>query len=267
MASPASFEDHFSTLAAAYARHRPQYPPELFDFLASCAPARRLVWDVGTGNGQAAAALAERFERVLATDASAAQIAQAAPHERVVFAAEPAERTSLPSAGGGGATGAGGASAAAGVDLITVAQAVHWFDLDAFYAEVRRVAGPRAVLAVWCYKGGLIDPRIDELMQYFYTDVVGSYWSPRVRLADENYRSLPFPFAELPAPEFVAVARWRLDDLLGYLATWSAVQTFAHVHRRDPRDLIREPLAALWGDANTVREVRWRLGLRVGRVE
>src|SRR5512142_92857 len=159
-----NFEDHFSSYARDYARYRPQYPPELFAYLASISPGRHLAWDCGTGNGQAAWELAKHFDRVYATDASADQIAQALPHERIEYRVERAENVSL---------------ADASVDLVTVAIAVHWFDLELFYQVVRRVARPGGLLAVWMYHVPVIDPAIDPILEHYYTDILTGYWPER----------------------------------------------------------------------------------------
>jgi|KBSSwiStaDraftv2_1062776.scaffolds.fasta_scaffold85431_5 SAM-dependent methyltransferase len=248
--APMSFRDHFSQGSAAYAEFRPRYPTVLFDWLASLAPARRVAWDAATGNGQAALPLAARFERVVATDASAAQLREAAPHARIEYRVARAEDGGLPDAS---------------VDLVTVAQAAHWFELPAFHAQVARALVPRGVVAVWCYGLLAIEPRLDEQLHAFYVDVVGSYWPPERRLVDEGYRDLSFPFAELAAPEFAMEHDLRLPALAGYLGTWSAVQGFRKARGSDPVEPFVRELATAWGEPDRPRRVRWPLHLRVGR--
>ena len=245
-----SFRDHFSQGSAAYAEFRPRYPTVLFDWLASLAPARRVAWDAATGNGQAALPLAARFERVVATDASAAQLREAAPHARIEYRVARAEDGGLPDAS---------------VDLLVVAQAAHWFELPAFHAQVARALVPRGVVAVWCYGLLAIEPRLDEQLHAFYVDVVGSYWPPERRLVDEGYRDLSFPFAELAAPEFAMEHDLRLPALAGYLGTWSAVQGFRKARGSDPVEPFVRELATAWGEPDRPRRVRWPLHLRVGR--
>lgn len=245
------FEDHFSRLAEEYAAHRPGYPHALFEYLASLAPARELAWDCGTGNGQAAVALAALFEQVAATDASAAQIENAFAHERVRYAVEGAEETSL---------------AAGSVDLVTVGTAVHWFDFDAFYAEVRRVTKADAVLAVWTYHLPIIEPAVDACLDRYYRETLAGYWPERIRYLEERYRTLPFPFTETEAPPCEAQAMWNLDDLLGFMSSWSATRKFAEREGRHPLYEILESLRAAWGDEEEERLARWPLYLRVGRV-
>lgn len=246
-----AFLDHFSQQAADYAMHRPRYPNGLFDYLASFAPRHDLVWDAGTGNGQAAIGLARNFDRVVATDASTAQIKLAAPCERVTYVVAAAEQSPLRD----------------GVaDLVTVAQAVHWFDLDRFYSEVRRVCGPGGLLAVWCYNWSCISPQVDAVLRHFDTAVVKPFWPPQSELVHNGFRTLPFSFVEIAAPAFELEADWRLDDLVGYLTSWSSVQRYRSSRGRDPLDEIRAPLAAAWGDPAEQKRIMWPLHLRVGRV-
>jgi SAM-dependent methyltransferase len=249
------FKDHFSDRAAAYAAHRPTYPVALVDFLAEVAPRRELAWDSGCGSGQLSVLLAGRFERVIATDASAEQIAQAAPHPKVRYLHARAEASGLP-----GAT----------VDLAVAAQAAHWFDLAGYYAEVRRVARPGAVIALATYATMSIDDDVDPVVRRFYADVVGPYWPPERRHTEDGYRSLPFPFDEIPAPELEMRADWALADVIGYVATWSAVRAMAQATGRAPLEAFRRDLARAWGERGgseaTVRPVRWPLSLRVGRL-
>ena len=246
-----TFKDHFSSHAGAYARHRPRYPVELFAYLAAIAPGRRLAWDCATGNGQAALGLAEHFERVVATDASARQIGQAEAHPRIAYRVAPAERSGLESGS---------------VELTTVAQALHWFDFDAFYAEVRRVSAPGARLAVWVYDLLRVAPALDAVLRRYHDEVVGPYWPPERKWVDERYATIPFPFEEIAAPAFEMRAEWALADLVGYLDTWSAAKRFKNERGEDPLDLIREELAAAWGGPEAVQAIRWPLVLRVGRV-
>jgi SAM-dependent methyltransferase len=247
-----AFKDHFSTQAADYARHRPHYPAGLFEWLARLPPRRKTAWDCGTGSGQAALGLSPHFARVIATDPSAGQIANATPAPNVEYRLAAAE-----------ASGLGPAS----VDLVTVAQAIHWFDLERFYGEVRRVARPGGILAVWTYTLLDIEPAIDALVGDYYHRVIGPYWPPERKLVDDGYRSLPFPFAPIEAPAFEIRVEWSLAELIGYLQTWSATQAYLKAHGRDPSLELAERLASLWPDAERRRPVRWPLRLRVGRIK
>jgi len=247
----AAFKDHFSTSATGYATYRPSYPQALVTFLASAAPGRERAWDCGCGTGQLSVPLAEYFAEVMASDASARQIENATPHPRVSYQVVPAERSGLPDGS---------------VDLITVAQAAHWFDLPAFYAEVRRVARPGGVLALISYGILELDGPAGPVMQRFYRDTLGPYWPPERRLVEEGYRSLPFPFGEFTAPPLAIEVAWRLDDLTGYVGTWSAVQRARAALGQDPVAPFRAELLPAWGDPEASRPIRFPLSLRVGRV-
>lgn len=246
-----SFPDHFSGVSAAYAAFRPGYPDALFDFLAAAAPARDAAWDCGTGSGQAAVGLARHFGRVTATDASDEQIAHAAPDPRITYRVAPADASGLPRGS---------------IDLVTAAQAVHWFDRPRFWAEARRVLRPRGVMAVWTYVLFEIDPAIDAIVRRFYSETVGPFWPPERRITEERYRGIDFPFAEIPVPEFAIERRLTLEQAAGYIRTWSATRGFVERHGRDPVDDLVAELAPAWGDDRTERLARWPLAMRAGRV-
>jgi SAM-dependent methyltransferase len=243
------FKDHFSDVAAAYAAHRPSYPAALVDFLARLAPARRLAWDAGCGSGQLSLLLAGPFERVVATDASPEQIARAAPHPKVEYRCAAAGVSGLPDSV---------------VDLATAAQAAHWFDLPAYYAEVRRVARRGGIVALISYGVVTAGADLDAVIQPFYRGVLAAYWPPERRHVDDAYRSLPFPFEELDAPAFEIRLDWRLEDLVGYIGTWSAVWALQQAEGQGRLAALRRELGGAWGPA-AVRTVRWPLALRVGR--
>jgi SAM-dependent methyltransferase len=247
-----SFSDHYSSIASRYASFRPGYPPALFAWLASVARDRRRAWDCGTGSGQAAASLADHFAHVVATDPSVGQLAHASSRSGVDYAAMTAERSAL----------AGGS-----VSLVTVAQALHWFDQPAFYAEARRVLVAGGVLAVWSY--GLLtlhDAVLDDVVRHFHGETVGPYWPPERRLVDEGYQSIQLPFEHVEAPSFSMQADWTLDHFVGYLSTWSAVQRARAATGVDPLADVAESLRAGWGGEENERRVEWPLTLHVGRV-
>jgi len=251
--SSGRFKDHFSEISAAYAAHRPSYPAALVDFLAPLAPETRLAWDAGCGSGQLSVLLAGPFDRVVATDASAEQIARAAPHPKVEYRCAPAGVSGLP---------------ARVVDLATAAQAAHWFDLPAYYAEVRRVTGPGGIVALISYGVVAVGADLDAVIQPFYRNVLASYWPPERRHVDDGYRSLSFPFEEIEAPALEIRLEWRLPDLVGYVGTWSAVWALEQAEGPGPFATFRRALEAAWGQGptTTVRTVRWPLVVRVGRV-
>ncbi|MDX1604759.1 MAG: class I SAM-dependent methyltransferase [Candidatus Competibacterales bacterium] len=243
------FADHFSGIAGEYARFRPRYPQALFAYLASRSPARDRAWDCATGSGQAALALTRHFTQVVATDASAEQIASAGTHPRIDYRVAPAECSGLETAS---------------VDLITVAQALHWFDRSRFYAEAGRVLRPGGVLAVWCY--GLIrlgDRSAQALFERFH-DAVERYWPPERALIETGYRNLDFPFVEWTPPAFAMTADWTRDELLGYLRTWSAVQRYQESQGIDPVAGLARELATVWPDPQQHRTLTWPLALRCG---
>ena len=246
-----SFADHFSGVSAAYTAFRPRYPDVLFDFLAREAPARDTAWDAGTGSGQAAVALARHFDHIIATDASSSQIDHATPHARVTYRVAPAETSGLDDQS---------------VDLVAVAQAVHWFDRERFWNEVRRVSRPGGIVAVWTYVLFEIAPEIDAIVRRFYSGIVGPFWPPERRLTEERYNNIEFPFAEFAAPSFVIEQPMTLDDIAGYIRTWSATRAFVRYHGQDPVDGLVSELTRSWRVPQQSRVARWPVAMRIGRV-
>jgi SAM-dependent methyltransferase len=244
-----SFKDHFSTQASVYAKARPLYPPVLFAELASWAPGRSLAWDCGAGNGQASVGLARYFNQVIATEPSAAQLAEAVPHAHVTYV-QSAEL----------APGVADAS----VDLVTAAQAAHWFNRPAFYAEARRVLRPGGVVALWSYGLCAIEPAIDALVFRFYDEKVGPFWPPERRDIETGYRDFEFPFVELPFPRVAMEHYWTHREFATYLRTWSSVVRFIKAHGHDPVVQLEEALGEVWG--TEPRLISWPLSGRIGRV-
>jgi SAM-dependent methyltransferase len=245
------FHDHFSAVANRYADFRPHYPPALFEYFATLVPRESLVWDCAAGNGQATVDLAERFARVIATDASREQLDAAQPLPNVEYRVAPAEQSGLSDRS---------------VDLLTVAQALHWFDLEPFYAEARRVLKPGGVLAVWAYGIDEIEgDEVNRLAQDYYFNIVGPFWPPERKLVEEGYRTIPFPFAEIAPPSIRMEMRWTLHQVLGYFGTWSATSRFIKANGVDPLESLSMALSRAWGDPATSRRVTWPLALRVGR--
>jgi SAM-dependent methyltransferase len=245
------FADHFSQIAASYAAYRPHYPDALFTWLASIAPDRERAWDCATGGGQAAVALSRQFAHVIATDPSTAQIASARRAGGVDYAAMTAE---------------GAAIAAGAVALVTVAQALHWFDRERFFAEARRALAPRGVIAVWTYAlCHLGDAALDAAMCRFHDVTVGPYWPAERALVVGGLADVAFPFDELRAPPFEMTTEWTLAQFVGYLSTWSAVQR-ARAAGEDPIAAITDELRAGWPSDDATRRIEWPLSMRVGRV-
>jgi len=246
-----NFEDHFSQRAETYAQYRPHYPPALFAYLAEQTPAHALAWDCATGNGQAALGLADYFDHVIATDASEEQIRRADQHDKITYRVEPAEETSL---------------APNSIDLVTAAVAVHWFDFDRFYREVRRVLKPGGIIALWTYHRPQINPKMDAVIARLEDDILAGFWPERIRYLQDHYQTLSFPFDEFTLPRFAIQARWSLDQMLGFIMSWSAVRRFEEERGFHPVKPIWEEFLAAWGQEDVIQAIRWPLYLKVGRV-
>jgi|ERR1051326_1065079 ubiquinone/menaquinone biosynthesis C-methylase UbiE len=246
-----TFKDYFSQHADSYAKYRPDYPRALFAHLASLVAKHERAWDCATGNGQAALGLTPLFAKIVATDASAQQISLATPHERISYVVARSEQPPI---------------ASGSLDLITIAQALHWLDFNAFNTQVTRVMRPGGVIAAWCYGRAEITPAVDGIVRAFQDTIVGPYWPPERRYVDEGYRNIPFPFDEIAPPEFHMEERWNVNDLIGYLGTWSSTRQFIKQHNENPVKQVVRDLQSAWGEPAAHRTVRWELSLRVGRV-
>ncbi len=243
------FKDHFWGHAQSYAAARPQYPDELFTFLANACAERSLAWDCGTGNGQAARSLMAYFKRVIATDASEQQIAQATPSDNIDYAVMRAEAPSLEEAT---------------LDLVVVAQALHWFDVGGFFAGVDRVLKKQGILAVWSYGLHQVDAEVDAIVHHLYQQILGDYWPPERCLVERGYEDIQFPYAAIDAPGIELEVNWSLDQLLAYLMSWSAVQRYMLALDENPLQLVTDELTRVWGAAAT-KKVSWPVTLYVGR--
>jgi len=242
------FKDHFSKQAADYAKFRPRYPREMFEYLGRITPTREIAWDCATGNGQAAVELANVFDHVIATDASESQITNGAPHPRVAYGVATAEQSNLQSGK---------------FDLVLVAQALHWLNHGKFYPEVRRVLKDNGVFAASAYNLLRTDRPVKEIVERYYYEIVGPYWPPE-RALIEQFDKIPFPFPERETPGFEIVAEWNLNHLVGYLRSWSSTQRFIAATNRNPLDPVASDLEKAWGDPKKARRVVWPLVLRVG---
>ena len=248
-----NFKDLFSGQASSYARFRPRYPAALFTWLGTLVPWRRLAVDVGSGNGQAATDLAAHFERVIAIDPSASQLAHGESLPNLEYRKAAAEETGLD-------TGV--------ADLVVAAQAFHWFDHAAFFAETSRVVRPGGALAVWCYGLAVVTPEIDALVHHLYETDLGTYWEPERRLVENGYRSVAVPFEELDTPPFAMEVAWTLPELVGYLGTWSALRHYLEKHPAagdNPLERLFPRLERAWGPEPR-RRVSWPLGVRAFRI-
>lgn len=243
-------KDNFSTQAGQYAKFRPSYPKEMIEYIVSQVNNRELALDVATGNGQVAVLLSGYFAKVFANDISQKQLDNAAKKENITYSVSSAEKTKFDYNS---------------FDLITVAQAIHWFDFDAFYKEVYRILKPDGVFAVMGYGLLYANAEADKILRYFYEDITGPYWDPERRYLDENYTTIPFPFKEQEVPQFVNEFTWEFEQLTGYLETWSAVQHYIKEHNTNPVDIIRDELKEVWEKGD--RKVYFPLLLRVGQLK
>ena len=239
--------DRFSGHAADYARYRIDYPADLYEYVLAHVPDRKTAWDCATGNGQVAGALAAYFAQVEATDLSQSQLNNATEHPNVTYRVATAEAPPF---------------ADAQFDLITVGQALHWFNVPAFHAEVRRVLKPNGVIAEWGYGLNTVTPPIDELVRFIYNNVVGPFWDPQRQHIETEYQHLPFDFAQVRYARFVQNRQWPVDWYMNYLRTWSAVQGFRKQHGYDPIDQFEGDFRGHWGGGN--RDVCFPIFLRLG---
>lgn len=247
-----TFPDHFSAQAEDYARYRPQYPPAFLSFLSQLTPEHQVAWDCATGNGQVATDLTQYFEQVYASDASEQQIANVLDGDRVYYFVSPAESTPL---------------ADHSIDLITVAQAAHWFDLPRFFTEAKRVLKPDGVLAIWCYGWfNILDSSepLEHALQSFL-QAIDPFWPPERSLVDDRYQTIEFPFVEEETPDFTMQVEWSIEQLVGYLRTWSATQYFLDKNGEMVLNNYFESIFQAWGDPQTKRTVAWPITVRVGK--
>jgi len=243
---------HFAQNPTEYLEYRPDYPVALFEYLASICDHHHFAWDCGTGNGQAALALATYFNTVVASDINQEPLNIALQKNNLSYHCWPAEQTELKDAS---------------VDLITVAQALHWFDLDSFYEEAKRVAKPQGMIAAWCYSLGSITPAIDMVIQKLYHDILGdTYWPKERRYIDEDYKTIAFPFKKSKTPAFEAQKTFHFSSLIGYLRTWSAVKEYQFKNEQDPVALVLPALEKAWGENDKDYTMRWSIHLLVGKL-
>ncbi|WP_299821772.1 class I SAM-dependent methyltransferase [uncultured Pontibacter sp.] len=247
---PHQQKDNFSVQSASYAAFRPHYPQALYDFLFALPGAKQTAWDCGTGNGQVAAVLAEKYKHVYATDISEAQLQKATPKPNISYYKASAEASGL---------------ANQSIDLITVAQAIHWFDFDAFHQEVKRVAKTGTHLAIWGYGLISISKEINPAIAHFYQHVTGPYWDPERSHLDEAYRTIPFPYPEITCPDFEIKVTWNRQQLMGYLSSWSSVQHYIKKNGSSPLPKLESKLRQLWPDGLSI-EVTFPVFMRLGVV-
>lgn len=241
---------YFAENSEGYARYRPSYPDALFAYLASLCPLRERVWDCGTGSGQAASGFVPHFKQVIATDRSPAQLARATNPGEIHYVAARAEEPPLRSNS---------------VDLVAVAQAAHWFDLDPFYRRSGELLRAGGVLAIWGYDILRISPELDALIDELYHAKLGSYWPARRRHVERHYRTLSFPLDEIESPEFAIQSRGDLAWFIGYLGTWSSARAYLKETAGDAVQEFTDRFAQAWGEPNEEKAIHWPIFLRVGR--
>lgn len=242
----------YSRVAEFYSIARPGYPEELFEWLASLVERHEVAWDTATGSGQAAVSLAKHFQRVIATDISEEQIVHARTYPRIEYRAASAEASGL---------------ADSSVDLIVSAAALHWFDLERFYAEARRVGRPGSVLAAWTNNVAYVEPPFDKVLGPFYRQVVAPYFAPGARLVDDRYETIALPGTPLEAPSYSVVVCWTSAQILEFIRTWSGVQAYKEQTGRDPVAKLAPAIEELCGSTEAVHELRWPLYLKAARLE
>jgi len=245
-----NFKDHFSGNSDQYQTYRPGYPQDLFRQLSGLTDTHDLAWDCATGNGQAASELCEYYSQVVATDASQTQIRSAVRNPKICYWVATAERSAIRSGS---------------VDLIAVAQAMHWFDLDGFTSEVSRVLKPGGILAAWTYGLTRVDPGVDAVVNHLYGPVLDAYWPPERKLVENGYQDFELPLPEIDMPEFKMTQQWTLPRLMGYLGTWSAVKRYRQQTGVDPLAVLSAEFHAQWGEVDKPKQITWPLRTRVWR--
>ncbi|HEV7781080.1 MAG TPA: class I SAM-dependent methyltransferase [Chitinophagaceae bacterium] len=248
-------KDNFSQQASLYAKYRPAYPPELFDFILGPIESKQSAWDCATGNGQTAKELAKHFNKVCATDISQKQLDNAGQARNIVYSLQPAEGTNFKDDQ---------------FDLVTVSQALHWFDFEKFYAEVKRVTRHGGWIAAWMYGLLSISPEIDELIHHYHFTTLGDHWDPERKYVDDNYAGIPFPFEPIKTPVFAIRYEWTIEELEGYFGTWSALQKFIAANGFSPVADLMKKIRPYWsktlGEITEKRNVVFPLHLRMGAV-
>jgi hypothetical protein len=244
-------KDNFSAHASSYAQFRPVYPLPLYDYLLTLVKEKKTAWDCGTGNGQVAGVLANHFDKVIGTDISSKQLELAVQKPNIEYRILPAEKTDI----GDGS-----------INLITVAQAIHWFGFEDFYTEVNRVAAQDSIIAIWCYNLLEITEKVDPVIRELYSEILGDqFWDPERKYIEEHYQTIPFPFEEIQSPDFKIEVSWNVEQLIGYLNSWSAVQHFIKKNASNPVNQVAEQLREAWS-GQEFRKVSFPIFTRIGRI-
>jgi ubiquinone/menaquinone biosynthesis C-methylase UbiE len=242
------FKDYFSGNSEEYSRFRPTYPAELFAHLASISDQHKVAWDCATGSGQSAVALSAHFSKVIATDASKTQIENAEKKRGITYQVATAENSHIEEQS---------------IDLITVAQAFHWFDREAFSKEANRVLKDKGIISIWAYNLLSVQEDIDEVIYYFYNTVLGTYWSKERKMVEDGYKNVQLPFKEVEVPAFTMSTEWDLHQLMGYLCTWSATKKYQEMVGVNPVEELQDKISSLWGNSEKVVSVKWPLSVKI----
>lgn len=243
-------KDNFSDKSELYAKFRPSLPIELFDYLIEMVPARENVWDSATGNGQSAYLISNFFKKVYATDISEEQLKNAAQSPNIYYSEQAAEQTDFEDNF---------------FDLVVVSQAIHWFDFDRFFNEVKRVLKPNGILAVAGYDLPRLSPEINAITDKLYKEILDGFWDEERQYIDNHYQNIPFPFEEIKIPDFHIRDEWQPEHLIGYLNTWSGLKHFIREKGFNPMDELESEIRNAWGNSN-LRKVTFPVFTRIGRI-
>lgn len=243
-------KDNFSAQSSKYAKFRPKYPSELYQFLLNLVYQKDCAWDCATGNGQVAVELTSFFTEVYATDMSSKQLSEAPQLPNIQYKVERAEHTDFENQM---------------FDLITVAQAIHWFNFEDFFNEVRRVIKPQGIFAAFGYGLMKINPQVDTIVYHLYENILGSYWDVERKHIEDGYLHIPFPFQEIKSPTFEITANWNFDQLIGYLETWSSLQHYLRAHEKNPIEFVLDDLKNAWGN-ESIKAIQFPIILKTFRV-
>jgi SAM-dependent methyltransferase len=246
------FKDYFSKQSAEYAKYRPRYPDELFDYLSLITDEHKKAWDCAAGNGQAALSIANHFDEVIATDASEKQIENAVEHPKIKYMVAPAENSGIESHS---------------IDLITVATAIHWFDLAKFYDEAKRTLKPGGTLAIWNYAKSNVNDDVDKILDHYAYNIIGSYAAPDFWRGVNSETDIDFPFERIKTPEFKIRQNWNFREYANYVMTWSPTQNYIKKNNSNPLEQIFNDFKSAWGDENEKKEVTWKLALKAAKIK
>lgn len=245
------FKDHFSSQSRDYAKYRPTYPVELFRDLADISPSCNYALDVATGNGQAAAGLLKYFNVVIAFDASKNQIAHVNKGYQIKYMVAIAEQIPVRDSS---------------IDLITCAQAVHWFNWELFNNETSRILNKEGIIAIWGYGLPQVNKTIDEIIWNYYSNIVGKFWAKERTYVENEYNQIPFPFKLLKSHDYLINLSWRFENLIGFLNSWSATRSYINTLQKNPIQEIKNELSNAWFSGDEIKNIIWPLFVKFGKL-